>query len=302
MTLFERISNLAAFHWAPIVTSFYLLAFKAKYPGAQAGVVVLLAPVYTGILLLGVGFGDVLILSKWYWFLVAALHFTVLLFNYRQADNHHYLEGYWCIALAIAACLPVRDASESLACSGQGLIALCFIAACLNKLISRDFRSGNFMIYTLIFDPRMAAVSYLTGLSPKDVNEHQRARALILDGKTKRSAVPVPIRLIRLGKFLTWWTIFVEMSVAAIFVFPLPEADVFRFVTLLLFVVTTYILVPVPTFGMILMLIVSVGLEAASLRVLALAVMLLIPVITPFSQIIGTGLRIFYKRSGRMEM
>jgi hypothetical protein len=56
-----------------------------------------------------------------------------------------------------------------------------------------------------------------------------------------------------LARSLTWWTVGIESAVAVAFLFPITSPDV-RVWLLLVFVLSTFVFVPVPSFGQLLLL------------------------------------------------
>jgi hypothetical protein len=95
------------------------------------------------------------------WLALAALAGWRVVASWPLADNHAYLLGYWCLALAIAAL--DADPRPALAWSGRVLIGLVFTLAVLAKAISPDYLDGRFFRVALVTDDRLAPFAQLAG-------------------------------------------------------------------------------------------------------------------------------------------
>jgi hypothetical protein len=253
----------------------------------QPGIILIAAPVYTVIMCIAL-VATQLLTSPALWLGVCGLHFLRIVFNYRDADNHLYLEGYWCLAIAAAFFAGSPEGEAVLAKSANGLIALCFLLSVYAKIRSPSFLNGSFFTYTLIFDKRFVPVLYRSGISPDTMLAHHYARLRMISGKAAEEKVPVPAPLRRLAIGLTYWTIAIEAAVGVLFCFPVDGLMGFRFLGLVIFAITTYLLVPVPTFGMTLLLMFATTTQDIHFRIAALLLMAVMPIAAPFSQLFGT--------------
>jgi hypothetical protein len=262
--------------WAPHLTLVLLLFFRPWGQHSPSGTVSGLVGVTYG-LCIGAGLVfEPLSRDPLFWLVLTAVHFVWVYSAYHVADNHHYLEGYWCLSLALALGTP--DVDVALARSATLLIGVVFLLAAVWKIVSPSFRTGGFFLYSMLFDKRFLPISvWLGGLSTPVREEHRRARALAHQGAAFVPA-PVPFRLRVLALNLTWWTIFIEVLVAFVFLFPQVFTDAARVAVLAVFCVTTYVLVPVPAFGHILVLLLLVSVPDGTLRMWLLGVSCLISV------------------------
>src|SRR5262245_38748333 len=187
------------------------------------------------------------------WWLLASFTALRLFADWPLADNHAYLLAYWCLALALAACVP--EGEQVLSRSAHRLCGLAFAFAVLWKVaLSPDYLDGRFFRITLIQDPRFAEVAMLLGgLSPEDLEENPAYLEPLPEGaQLVDSRVLVePPAFRRLTGALTWGGVALEAMVAAVFL--LPVASRWRHAALLLFCATTYAFAPVPGFGCLLL-------------------------------------------------
>jgi hypothetical protein len=256
--------------WAPQLTLVLLLFFRPWAQHSPMGTLSSLVGVTYG-LCIGAGLllkpiaGEPL-----FWAVLTAIHFAWIYSAYHLADNHHYLEGYWCLSLALA--LGRADAGEALARSATLLIGVVFLLASVWKLLSPSFRTGGFFLHSMIFDPRFLPISvWIGGLSPATQDEHRQARARAHQG-VEFAPAALPRRLTAVAVALTWWTILIEMAVAIVFLAPASFTDAGRIAVLVLFCITTYVMVPVPAFGHILVLLLLVSVPDATSRLWLLVV------------------------------
>lgn len=219
--------------------------------------------------------------SSTFWFGLACVHFGWLLAAYLVADNHHYLEGYWCIAIAIALQAGGVTGEVGLRRGATWLIGLTFALAVAAKLLSREYRQGSFFAATLLSDIRFIPLAvHCGGLRREDRARHALALARVRGGVSDREQVTVSKRMRGLALLLTWWTIAIEGAVAIAFLDPLVGSDTVRIVCLVMFAITTFVCVPVPAFGQILLVMLLVSIQSPHQRAYVLLLTLAVPVIS----------------------
>ena len=212
-------------------------------------------------------------LSRFTWGIAAALVAVRIGSDWPLADNHIYLLGYWCLAIALA--LGAKEPVATLEESSRWLLGLAFVLAVLWKgVLATDFMDGRFFRVTLMTDPRFHEASMLiAGLTPSEVESNARALIAIPEG-----AEPVdppsliePARLRAFATVSTWGILILESVVAMAMLFPLPAtawANTIRHGSLLAFCLVTYALAPVAGFGWLLLV---MGLAMSAGRRLILA-------------------------------
>lgn len=198
--------------WVPLVTLVFLLAgqpwqyYQPKGSGALFFGLISAALTVCGLIVPG------LVNSPWLWLGLACSYMAWVGCAYFVADNHHYLIGYWCIAVAIA--LISHDGNEVLRRSATALIGACFGLAVFAKLLNRDYRNSSFFTWLLIFDPRVRLLaSVVGGLTPDVFRRHATASGRVWMGVSPAESAEVPPAVRRLAVGLTWWTVGIEAVV-----------------------------------------------------------------------------------------
>jgi hypothetical protein len=266
--------------WAPHLTLVLFLVFRPWFqyapPGTAAGAI---ATVYA--LSLGVGLIVPDAVSQpGLWLLIAICHCLWLWGAYGVADNHHYLEGYWVIAIALALTADAVDRSGILARSATMLVGSCFGLAALWKIVTPSFRDGSFFVQAFALDDRFLPIAlWVGGLSRQNRAEFARAHRQLKGGASLLESVRVSHRLAALAKWMAWWTIGIEVCVAMAFLLPGTFGATWRLWTLSVFCATTYGLVAVPAFGVILLLLLLVSLEGSVSTGLVFSVLMFVALV-----------------------
>jgi hypothetical protein len=170
-------------------------------------------------------------------------------------DNHHWLEAYWVVAIALSRW--GRTPDQTLKDIARLLLGLAFAFATLWKLISPEFMSGGFFEFTFLIDHRLSAVASTLGLQPGDAGSAGRAALQAWQNSgviPEAVTVTVSDTMRWLAPVMAWLTVVIEGGVAVAFLLPLaPARRWIRDASLLLFVVATYPLAPVLGFGRLLL-------------------------------------------------
>jgi len=191
-----------------------------------------------------------LLRKQWYWFLLFGLNLSVQnLYNWAASDNHKWLYSYWYLAVGLS--VGSADPRQVLAVNGRLLIGLVFFFATLRKLLAPEYFSGDAFRFLLLVDGRFFEVSKLIGGHSQDAGSIWRAMRQ-LDPIVSLPATP---RVDWLAWGLTWWTICIEATIAALFLIKEKFAVVrLGDLVLLLFVATTYSIAPVLGFAWVLLI------------------------------------------------
>ena len=190
------------------------------------------------------------------WATVAAAIAVRIAEDWPLADNHIYLLGYWCLAIAIALRRP--DPEPSLLFSSRSLLGLAFAFAVLWKaVLSPDFLDGRFFRVTLLTDPRFGSASRLVGgLSAAELEANRQALAVLPHGAELHDPPMIhePYRLKTFSTVSTWGILALESAVALSMLVPLRgRVVVLRHAALLSFCAITYAFAPVAGFGWLLL-------------------------------------------------
>jgi hypothetical protein len=196
--------------------------------------------------------------SPWTWFALAAFHLLPLVVEWQGVDNHRWLVGY--ALLVVGTSFLTADPRRALADQGRWLIGVVFLLAVAWKVGSGEYVDGSFFHHALLTDPRFEPVAELFGLTTEQAAANE---ALVADlrggGPGGTLADTSGIRVA--AQVMTWWGLLLELAVAATFLLPRPTAlRRWAPATLLLFIVTTYAVVPVATFGFVLLVLAYPGL------------------------------------------
>lgn len=191
--------------------------------------------------------------SPWPWAGFAAFHVATYASHWYRLDNHDALAAYWAVALTIAAASRHRD--RLLAMQARFMLGLTFLLATLWKLLSGQFLSGDFFTFALLVDPRFRSATELVAGVPVD-QVHRNVMSL---SAASNALQPGQIPLIGadavavVAMVLTVATVVVEAMVAAVMLLPGRfSRQWWRSGALAMFLVGTYVIVPVSRFGVLL--------------------------------------------------
>ena len=186
--------------------------------------------------------------------------------DWYTIDNHIYLMIYWSLAMSIA--LYSSNQQVTLNKSASFLVGLCFLFATFWKVITPEFMNGSFFEYILAGgDSRFKTFSVLlTDMNYQNIEYNQSQinsvnDNLLIDhsGKLIISSI-LPIK----AQFLTYWTVIIEGLIGLLFLFSFKNiSNSFKHYMLLLFIVTTYPIASVTTFGLLL---VCIGISQAETK------------------------------------
>ena len=200
-------------------------------------------------------FAPRLMRSKGAWITLSSLLVINNLWHWSLLVNHEYLTTYWVLACTLA--LYSSAPEKVLAWNGRLLIGLCFLVATIWKFLGGEYLDGSFLHLTFLLDSRLALGAYLLGGVEGDILQQNR---LLFDtmqttGNIAPQALQSSPRMAAMSLILSYWTIFIEAIVALSFLLPRPKRFVqLRYGILLLFIFTTYTVIPVLAFGALLLI------------------------------------------------
>ena len=271
--------------WVPRLTLLLLLACQPWREYMPEGTVAH----FLGLVAPAMAIGGLLLptasASPEFWFVFAGVHLGWVATAYYTADNHHYLQGYWCLSIAIAVHAGGAAGEQGLQRSAMLLLGLTFMFAVAAKMASRSYRDGSFFTAALLWDSRFIPIAVCVGLERRERAWHALALTRVRSGLSPREEVPVRPAIRRLGLWLTWWTIGIESCIAALFLLPVAGLDAARAAALLLFVATTFVAVPVPSFGQLLLVMLLAATDDVRIRAVAVILALGITLVSFIPQI-----------------
>ena len=186
------------------------------------------------------------------WFAIVLAWTPQVVLNWHHHEDHIYLMLYWVGAVGLS--FMCDDWSDVLRCNARLLIGLAFAFAAFWKLASVEFYDGSLMHYKLLFDYRFreTMTEPLGAVSPTQTARNlESLRSLRAHGSDlTNTPIEFSPRLTNIAVVMTWWTIVIEAALAAFFLIPGNRIWSFlRNASLLVFAVTTYLVVPVLGFG-----------------------------------------------------
>ncbi|MDX1509716.1 MAG: hypothetical protein R3249_00045 [Nitriliruptorales bacterium] len=190
--------------------------------------------------------------SPWTWIGLGALHAVFVVRFWYRIDNHDFLLLWTLLALAVA--FAHRNPEEAFATQARWLVGLAFALATGWKLLSGEFLDGSFFVHAQLVDPRFARVAELIGgLDPETAIATREAIAASVR-EPIAAAVSVPADQVRtLAIIFTAWGVALEGAIAVAMLGPdRPRWRAARSGLLLTFMATTYLVVPVVRFGLLL--------------------------------------------------
>jgi hypothetical protein len=197
-----------------------------------------------------------LLTSRVMWVLICGIVWWVNATDWLWIDNHKILITYWCLVCALA--VSAKDTDGVLAWNGRVLIGLTFLFATTWKLLAGEYWDGAFLHYTFLADDRVESVATaIGGLSPNVLPQNRLLEVLLKQFSQAIGNVTLTTssRLQAFTLAASYWTLLIEGSVAAAFlVNPLPLFSRFRDGFLIVFIATTYFLLPVLGFAYILII------------------------------------------------
>lgn len=194
-----------------------------------------------------------LLLNPTYWLVIASVTAFANFRNWYTVDNHKFLTTYWCIALHCS--LLARDPRRAASLQGRLLVGLCFLFADIWKVLSPDFLNGTFFKYQLLADGRFSWLAKVVAGVPstaQHVNSLRFAELMAWDSGVMSAPVLGGSRLTLVAQVMTWWTIVIEVLLAAAFLAPWRFLSRWRHPLLICFALTTYAIANVVGFGWLL--------------------------------------------------
>ena len=170
--------------------------------------------------------------------------------DWPRSDNHAYLLSYWCLAFAISAWQGNR---EILFRNARYLIAFTFGFATLQKWSSPEFINGSFFLVTFFLDKRFE--EFVVLFSSVTFEQIDVAREYLEGDYRANPAVDnlpfvIPVSLWWLAILSTVWNLFEQTMIAIAFMLPkASRLGKMRDSFVLLFCFTIYAVVPVVSFG-----------------------------------------------------
>lgn len=186
------------------------------------------------------------------WLGIGLVHAWFLVTDWYRLDNHDFLILYGILALAVAFLTATPEAS--LRTQARWLLGLAFALATGWKLYGGQFFDGDFFTHALLVDPRFSRLAeWVAGVDPA-VLESAATNIRSMATEPVAPAVRIPAAQVSgLAIVLTSWGIALEATIAVAMLAPdRARWPAIRSASLLVFMATTYLVVPVVRFGLLL--------------------------------------------------
>lgn len=197
-----------------------------------------------------------LLTSQVIWILICGIVWWVNATDWLWIDNHKILITYWCLVCALA--VSARDTDGVLAWNGRVLVGLTFLFATFWKVFAGEYWDGAFLHNVFLTDDRVEVVATaIGGLSPDALPQNRFLESLLKQFPEAIASVPLRTspRLQAFTLAASYWTLLIEGSVAIAFLVPwLRVFSRYRDWFLIVFIATTYFLLPVLGFAYILII------------------------------------------------
>lgn len=190
-----------------------------------------------------------------FWGLLALAYALGLSQVWETVNNHDFLTLYWLVALSMVPLLGPEERPEALAANASRLIGLVMAFAVLQKLLSPEYLSGDFFLYTFVTERRFSFVGALVGADMKAIAHENNALIRGMQVHLQPVALSLgPPAVAAVAQVVTWFTLLIEVALSVVFLAPRDSRLARGRDPLLLgFALAVYPLVPVTGFGLLLM-------------------------------------------------
>ena len=201
-------------------------------------------------------FSDNLSAHKGLWGFLTFVHLLIIITQWQYIDNHKFLSVYWITTCFLS--LFSKDILKTLQFNGRILIGLTFLFATFHKIAGGEYLNGKFFLFTFLTDSRfewpvgLAAQLTMEKL-PMNYHKLETLRSWPLDIKSITLFATPFIK--SLAYFVSYWTIFIEGVIAIFFLTPTKYIiSKYKDITLIIFILSTYLIVMVSGFYYLLFL------------------------------------------------
>ena len=187
------------------------------------------------------------------WFILCVLVIGGNALNWLTIDNHKYLFGYWCLTCWLA--VSAVNCAEILARSARVLIAAVFLLAVFWKVACGEYLDGTFFYWTLKNDDRLVHLTaWLSDVSIASVRLAARSWSDWTMEAQSGAVVPLAIdrAVLNVALVMGWFGLAIEGSIALLYSFSSERLYGARHAALIVFILSTYFLLPVIGFAFVL--------------------------------------------------
>ncbi|NOQ15321.1 MAG: hypothetical protein GQ583_12700 [Methyloprofundus sp.] len=188
------------------------------------------------------------------WGALALLTGTRVYLDWPLADNHAYLLSYWCLAFALSAWFQNKSILQD---NARYLIGLTFAFAAWQKWAAPDYINGVFFLTTFLLDERFE--NFVVLFSSITFEQIDMARDYLegdyrFEPAAEQLPFAIPDSFWWLAMVSTVWNLFEQTLIAVAFLVPRHFLlGRLRDAALLIFCFSIYAVVPVVSFGWLLL-------------------------------------------------
>ena len=197
-----------------------------------------------------------------FWLILTLLPAAAFATHWHFVDNHKVLLVYWLGVMTLGH--TVSEPGERrrfFETNARYLIGLCMLLAWFWKIISPDFLNTAFFQFSLLTDGRFQSLAAgMSSLTTEMLTFNRDYSTVLTQAHLSRDPsghfdLHSAPQIASMAAFITYWTVVVEGLVALFFFCPeRPKILFARNLMLLVFVISTYALVPVVGFGWLLII------------------------------------------------
>jgi hypothetical protein len=186
------------------------------------------------------------LLKKWpYWLVMTLLLWWSMHLNDYLLRDEFQLGILWAIAILLS--LATGKADRYLAINGRVLIGLIFLISVVQKLIAPDYVDSSFFETIFLLDERFSPISsFLVNSDVIAANSYAYRLITYFNNPLQTGALQSAESIRTLAFAVTWWTIFIEVVVGVLFLWPwrgrlaVNRITRWRDIPMLIFLITTY--------------------------------------------------------------
>lgn len=187
-----------------------------------------------------------------FWLILAVTSTYALTQDWYTADNHKYLFVYWLYVMWVCQLQPSHEEKKNiLIWHARFFLIFIFLAAAARKFSNPTYMSGEMFGVVLFIDERFKAFAHLMGVSATAVEEAFRSaimfRSPLSEFPDNKLVIEMSPWAKTLTKLITWYDVYVQVAIGALFVPRRYYTDLAAHALLLFFILTTYL--PAPVFG-----------------------------------------------------
>lgn len=190
--------------------------------------------------------------SPWFWLAIVVGWLPRMILDWTTYEDHCYFVIYWCGAMGLSRI--GNHKTMVLRHSARTMIGLCFALGFLWKLVSPEFVDSSLFHFKLLFDYRFVEMvtDPICGMSTAAVESNLDAYREIRNIENQATTIDltIPNQVSQIAILMTVWTVFIEGLLAILFLLPNSKfTDRWRDASLILFLLSTYFVVPVMGFA-----------------------------------------------------